>query len=588
MAFARRQVFLVAILLFAAFLRLAWLGAADVISDEALHGFRSIGYVDYLAAPDQPTTWERLSWPVPWWAYLSFHDHPPLTFLAQHFSFRLFGVTPFALRLPSALVGILSVWLAYLIVQRLWGERFGLLAAALFAVVTPLVWVSRLGLQEALVILWGLLAVYGYVRAGEAWSRKQEVGEPVNRSHTSYSLLHTSPADTRWYLLVGLALGLGLLTKYTIIAVALALLAHLLWFRRTHLRSVWLWWGGGVFVFCALPLVVYNLMLYRATGHFDLQLSFLLGQEVAEWRTLPGKAQIGSFGQRLADFVANLGGSFSLLAIVGLLACLVTLGWQIARRRDERDILVTLLVVVWALMLLVIGPSTRFLAPLAAWLVLAVAGALAGALQRSAPVRTSLAAIVVAVVAGEALFAANTVLVVRPVGAAGFAYAQKLRTDVEHWGYRQLDEELGRTLAGKRPALTPDVTLPFLKVLQARAAWAAERRGDVATPLLIVYDANLYNLGALWTLHRRLIYDGWPVVTADRYLSRSAADWKLAGVREVLFIRLGPGMLGEPFSRQSDAADRLAASEAVSLATQGQIVSPKLGTPAFTLYQWRL
>ena len=90
------------ILLLAAGLRLYQLDRADVITDEALIAFRSLGYVDFFASPDQTTPWEWFS-DVPAWARLSFHDHPPLVFLVQHGSFLLFGENELGLRLPFAL-----------------------------------------------------------------------------------------------------------------------------------------------------------------------------------------------------------------------------------------------------------------------------------------------------------------------------------------------------------------------------------------------------------------------------------------------------------------------------------------------------
>src|SRR6185503_7671673 len=103
-------VILVSILALAGLLRLWQLGAADVITDEALIGFRSIGYFDFFASPYQTTPYEWFS-VVPDWAKISFHDHPPLLFLIQHWFIVLLGQSVFVLRLPLALCGIASVYL---------------------------------------------------------------------------------------------------------------------------------------------------------------------------------------------------------------------------------------------------------------------------------------------------------------------------------------------------------------------------------------------------------------------------------------------------------------------------------------------
>ena len=78
------------VLAVASFFRFYNIGFADVITDEALGGFRSIGYIDFFASPHQTTPYEWFS-DIPAWAKLSFHDHPPLTFIVQNIFFKIFG-----------------------------------------------------------------------------------------------------------------------------------------------------------------------------------------------------------------------------------------------------------------------------------------------------------------------------------------------------------------------------------------------------------------------------------------------------------------------------------------------------------------
>ena len=139
----KRLLFL--ILFLAAFLRLYGLARGDTMGDEVLYSFRAIGPMDFDVAAKQTTPWEwfdklttsgltQTESGIPFWAKLSWHDHPPLVFWIQHIFIKLIGENNFAFRLPSAILGILSVLLIYLIGKRLYSEKVGLISALLMAV----------------------------------------------------------------------------------------------------------------------------------------------------------------------------------------------------------------------------------------------------------------------------------------------------------------------------------------------------------------------------------------------------------------------------------------------------------------------
>src|SRR3989344_3897611 len=108
------------ILVLAAIFRFFSLGQADVIGDESTYSFRALGYLDYFAE----TQSTPISWFVspPWWTKFSFHDHPPLNFLLN---FLILAVNNF------------------------------------------MVWLSRIGLQESLLISLILASFYFFILALE-------------------------------------------------------------------------------------------------------------------------------------------------------------------------------------------------------------------------------------------------------------------------------------------------------------------------------------------------------------------------------------------------------------------------------------
>jgi 4-amino-4-deoxy-L-arabinose transferase-like glycosyltransferase len=87
----------------------------------------------------------------------------PLPTLTFYLSFRCFGVSFMAARLPGALFTILIVLLIYGIGARLGGKKAGLIAALLYAVNYNTVMLGRLAYLEPQMLFFVLLAVYLYI-----------------------------------------------------------------------------------------------------------------------------------------------------------------------------------------------------------------------------------------------------------------------------------------------------------------------------------------------------------------------------------------------------------------------------------------
>ena len=105
------------ILIISAILRLYGLSRGDTVNDEVFMSFRGMGMIDFNEAAAQTTPLEWNDPNIPWWTNLSFHDHPILVPLTQNFFMKILGENNFAFRLPSALLGIASIYLLYLIAK---------------------------------------------------------------------------------------------------------------------------------------------------------------------------------------------------------------------------------------------------------------------------------------------------------------------------------------------------------------------------------------------------------------------------------------------------------------------------------------
>jgi dolichol-phosphate mannosyltransferase len=126
-------------------------------------------------------------------------DKPPLLYWAVMASYRAFGVHDWAARLVPGVAGVLTVLLTFLWGRRAAGARAGLCGALALCLSAQFVYRQRMLTMDGLLCLWVVLGLAA-----------------------AHVALAAPRLRWRWWLLAGLACGLGLLTKGP---VALALVA---------------------------------------------------------------------------------------------------------------------------------------------------------------------------------------------------------------------------------------------------------------------------------------------------------------------------------------------------------------------------
>lgn len=94
-------------------------------------------------------------------------DKPPLGFLIQAISAKIFGFSGWSILLPEALAGVISVLIIYIVVKRSFGSAAGLLSALFLAVTPVFVAVSRNNTCDNLLVLTLLLACWAISIAAE-------------------------------------------------------------------------------------------------------------------------------------------------------------------------------------------------------------------------------------------------------------------------------------------------------------------------------------------------------------------------------------------------------------------------------------
>ncbi|MEJ5251190.1 MAG: glycosyltransferase family 39 protein [Chthonomonadetes bacterium] len=183
---------------------------------------------------------ESGDWLVPRVGTDAFFDKPPLTYWAQALSMKVFGFTPLAARLPSALAGALTAWLIWQWAKRRELERIGWLALLVYPLCPLTMGLARQAIMDSLLTLWLTLAIFGWIEG--------------------YT------GDRRWYLLMAAGAGLATMTK-GLIGLLLPGGALLLW---TLLRRDWAEWKRipwlpaiGVYLLIVLP---WHLAVWQAAG----------------------------------------------------------------------------------------------------------------------------------------------------------------------------------------------------------------------------------------------------------------------------------------------------------------------------------
>jgi len=457
---------LIGIIAVGALVRVWGLSSMDLFHDEGLYAFRSIGYFDFIdnESQTQPVQWFQNT-QLPWWTRLSFHDHPPLFFLVQHFFFALLGDGRWVARLPSLLAGLGTIVLAYSIFARIFQkENVGLVAAAILAVSNIHVWISRSILIEPLLIFLLFLNWYLFLRALE---------------------------DRRWWRWWGIALGLVFLTKYTGFFVVPAYGIYLLIFRRSVFRERSFYIGCALAFLFFSPVIIYNFYLYRTVGHFDLQFAYLFRQPTPEWQVSLGKFQ-EPFKMLLPNLFAMYSLPYLFVVIIGLVLSCV--GWF--KNKTSSFVLGWLFLIMSTLILVAVGSAFRFLSlyliPFLFFSVLVYAWFEARK-KSSAP----LLWVVVIVLAYESFFTIQGVFVEYP-----------------DFGIAKLDAYFDEVLGNRASLATPTSLNPHLNAVMG-SYYKTLPKNDKFT--LLVFDENLSLTPRLWLFDRRLYYHGIPAMTAGNF-----------------------------------------------------------------------
>jgi uncharacterized membrane protein len=307
---------------------------------------------------------------------------PPLYYALAWLWTQPLGTDEAGLRSLSALAGVATVPVAYLLGRELRGLRAGLLAAALVAVNPMLLWYSQEARGYSLLVLFTALAALYFVRALGGERR------PL----------------TLW----GVFSALALATHYfAIFPIALEAL-WLLWRRgRAALAGLWI---VALAALALAPLVIHQASLGHAEWIGDRSLGHRLWEAGVTF-------MVGETGDIVARAETVLPAVVPLLAALAALALLALRGGRAERRAGGTMLALAAATVVVPLLIAAVLPSKDFVLArnlIPALVPLLVAVAIGLSLRRARRAGTILATVLLAYSLGFSLWASFSPAMHRP------------------------------------------------------------------------------------------------------------------------------------------------------------------------------
>ena len=468
--------YIILILLLAAILLFTNLGKIDMEGDQAHYAFRSVGYMDYLGSETQTTP---LQWfdEIPWWSKLSFHDHPPLVFLLQHISMKVFGVSAFAARLPSALAGLLTIFFIYLIGQILYSKEVGLLSSLVLTVSNYFIWISKTALLEGVMIFFITLSIYFFIKS---WS------------------------NTRYLFLWGIALGLAFISKYIAFYLIPVYLLFILFKKRDWLKDKNFWLSLVLILIICCPVIIYNFMMFSERGHLDMQFNALFHQSDADWPLIQRSPNF-NFKIFLTDNLNVLNNVYSSISL--FLFAFSLLFFLCLKNNQHKFFVITSLIFV-LIGVTILGSGNRYLSVISIYLAL-ISGFFLNFLLKSFNDKKVWKFLIIILLflllSIDLLYTINN-------NVLPLSISEKLELSTRSsWvGYNKLDEYFQNKFNNQCSTRCPTRGIYELNIIEK----FGEKKCEINNNAVIIYDDKMNWFETIWIFDKLRIYQGLPAIHA--------------------------------------------------------------------------
>ncbi|MFZ3123313.1 MAG: glycosyltransferase family 39 protein [Thermodesulfovibrionales bacterium] len=220
-------------------------------------------------SPDEAHYWEwsrRLD--------LSYYSKGPMIAYLIAFGTAIFGDNVFGIRIMAVLFSALSSIFMYLLGKRLFDERTGVAAAVLMQIIPLYSAYGVLFTIDSPFIFFWVLSLYLFYRAVEQQDRIQDTGYRMqDKKNRASCIMHC--ASPLWYwLLLGISIGFGLLTKYTMAFFYICALLFLLASKQR--RRILL--TKEPYISLALSLIIFSPVIIWNAAHDWVTLKHTAGQ----------------------------------------------------------------------------------------------------------------------------------------------------------------------------------------------------------------------------------------------------------------------------------------------------------------------
>ena len=239
-----------------------------------------------------------------YWTYsknlaFGYLDHPGMNAFMIRIGTFVFGDTPFGARIATLLISLPATWAMWVSAQILFkSARMGAVAALLFTLTVAISVGSFIATSDALVMAASSFILYFLVK-----------------------LMHTGQG--KWWIAIGIAIGLGMLSKYTTVFLVFGLLVWLVLSKRHRkwLINPWSLAGGLISALIFAPVIMWNI------EHDWISLVYQSSRMVVHDWTLK------FFGEFILSQVGFLTPPIFILGCIGLFSALKS-------NEDNRDALI--------------------------------------------------------------------------------------------------------------------------------------------------------------------------------------------------------------------------------------------------------
>lgn len=474
--------------------------SGGMFGDDAIYSTRAIGNIDYMFANNQPTTLQLYD-TFPWWANLSNHDHPPLVMWIQHI-FLLFGNSIFFSRIHAGVLGLLTVYVIYLLVKKGFSEKVALLASFLILINPYFLWFSKISYLEIGVLFFLTLTLYFFIRFLE---------------------------NNKDWLFFGISLGALLITKYTALFILPAIFFYLFFKEREVFKKKELYLSLSIVLIIIFPVVIYNIMMYKTLGHFDVEWSGIFQQETP-WRL--NKSLTIDYSNNFISILRILGNTSSYLY---LLIFIVGSGYiainkkifkfnsnEISNEERVPNVIVFALLFLFIFFIFLVPPSTRFLSIFTVLMSVIVAIFLLDITKNNINDKFKKITyyILFLFLSYQSFFAINSHILYRPLGQENIFFAKERLYD---YGVNVLDDYINNLLNDKNVINKIDFYSDLKNKKSSLQKFKLENSSNeslIAEEFypVIVYDPNISWFSSIWLFERRRLYNNLPFINAQEFV----------------------------------------------------------------------